>query len=143
LHASFPPMQLTTCITRAIALAATLALACGSAVLSHWTASNDGAVMKAPLAGGAATTLALLQSYPTGIAVDDASVYWTNYAGARSCALGSVMKVAIGGGRPITLASNQLYPDGIAVDATSVYWTTGVSRDLTVYDGAVMKLTPK
>ena len=53
------------------------------------------------------------------------------------------MKVAIGGGTPIPLASNQLYPDGIAVDATSVYWTTGVSRDLTVYDGAVMKLTPK
>ncbi len=106
----------------------------------YWTASNDGTVMKAPLDGGASVILALLQSYPTGIAVDDTGVYWTNYAGAGSCALGAVMMVSLGGGTPTILAADQLYPDGIAVDATSVYWTTGVSRDLSVYNGAVMKL---
>jgi hypothetical protein len=109
----------------------------------YWTASNDGTVMMAPLYGGPAVTLAVLQSRPTGIAVDGASVYWTNNAGAGSCALGSVMKLPLGGGTPTTIASNQLYPDGIAVDGTSVYWTAGVSNDLSVYNGAVMKLTPK
>jgi sugar lactone lactonase YvrE len=109
----------------------------------YWTASNDGTVMEVPIGGGTPVALASLQSYPTGIAVDGTSVYWTNYAGAGSCARGSVMKVGLAGGAPITLAADQLFPDGIAVDATSVYWTNGVSRDLSVFNGSVMKLTPK
>lgn len=109
----------------------------------YWTATNDGTVMKEPIGGGPRVLLAQLQSAPTGIAVDATSVYWTNYTGAGSCALGSVMKVPVGGGTPTAIATDQLYPDGIAVDGASVYWTTGVSRDLSTYNGSVMKLTPK
>jgi sugar lactone lactonase YvrE len=109
----------------------------------YWTATSDGTVMKASLDGGTPTTLAVAQSFPTGIAVDGANVYWTNYQGAGSCTLGAVMRVPIGGGQPTVLAANQLFPDGIAVDGASVYWTVGVSSDLSVYNGAILKVSPK
>jgi hypothetical protein len=53
------------------------------------------------------------------------------------------MKVPVGGGTAIAIATNQLYLDGVAVDDTSVYWTTGVSRNLSIYNGSIVKLTPK
>ena len=41
----------------------------------YWT--TNGAVMRVPLAGGTATTLALAQG-PEGLALDASSVYWSN-----------------------------------------------------------------
>jgi hypothetical protein len=70
--------------------------------------------------------------YPLGIAVDQESVYWTNY----EVGFGSVMQVALSGGTPITIASAQDGPFGIGVDGTSVYWTN-------VTSGSVVKATPK
>jgi sugar lactone lactonase YvrE len=77
------------------------------------------------------TTLASGQSTPNGIALDTASVYWTNSGD------GTVMKVPLGGGTPATLASGQSSAGSIAVDATSVYWVNNTAN------GTVMKLTPK
>jgi Domain of unknown function (DUF5050) len=53
----------------------------------YWTDSTDGTVMKAPLGGGAATTL-YAGDLPYAIAVDDTSVYWTSATG------GTVMRLS-------------------------------------------------
>ena len=68
-----------------------------------------------------------------GIAVDDTSVYWTNWVSD-----GAVMQMPLSGGTPTTLAPAQNRPWGVAVDATSVYWTTNTGSR-----GGVMKVTPK
>ena len=87
---------------------------------------SDGAVMKAPLAGGTAVTLAAASA--TAIATDGTSVYWGDDRA------NVVMKVPTGGGTPVTLA--QGLPMKIVVDATSVYW-----EDIPTSN--IMKVTPK
>jgi hypothetical protein len=42
----------------------------------YWTDLNGYAVMKVPIAGGSATTLAAAPGGPYGIVVDGTSVYW-------------------------------------------------------------------
>jgi len=91
--------------------------------------STNGTVMKAPLAGGAATMLASNQGGPAGITVDPSNVYWVNYTS------GTVMSVPInGGGQPTVIATNQIDAWGVAVVGSNVYWTIKNGNDL----GAVL-----
>src|SRR5699024_8147416 len=76
----------------------------------YWTTTAT--VMKVPLGGGSATTLATPPS-AVGIAIDSTSVYWTSPVGHG----GSVMKVPRAGGTSTTLASTGQNPGGIAVDS--------------------------
>jgi hypothetical protein len=83
----------------------------------YWT-TGDGKVMKAPLDGGAATTLFDDGgiSVPQGLAVDATNVYWAT--------AGAVKSVPLGGGQAMTLATGS-DATAVAVDGTHVYWTAG------------------
>jgi hypothetical protein len=87
------------------------------------TYNNDGAVLKAPLAGGSVVTLASSLPAPFNIAIDASSVYWVD--SGMTADDGAVLSVPIGGGAIATLVSGQESPLGIWVDATNVYWTNG------------------
>ena len=91
---------------------------------------TQGSVMKVPLGGGTATTLATGAPGSNGIAVDAMNVYWT--VASANDGGGSVMSVPIGGGSPTLLASAST-PTSLAVDSTSAYWIdTGTSRIMKV-----------
>jgi formylglycine-generating enzyme required for sulfatase activity len=78
-----------------------------------------GAVVKAPLTGGAATTLASNgnQAGDNFLAVDGTSIYWTVSNN------GIIEKVPLGGGWPTTLAQGMVGAQAIAADSSRVYWS--------------------
>ena len=77
---------------------------------------GNGAVVKAPLDGGAPITLASGQDLPFGVAVDALNVYWTDEDD------GTVRMLPLDGGPAATLASGQPLPTHIAVSAAGAYW---------------------
>jgi hypothetical protein len=59
----------------------------------YWTTpAGGGSVMKIASLGGNPITLASGQGFPTGIAVDETSVYWADY-GAIDHASGSIRRL--------------------------------------------------
>ena len=91
-----------------------------SATVSYSLSSGSGTKMVyvwfRDAAGGTITTILSGLNTPYGIAVDSASVYWSEADG------GTVKKMNINGGTVTTFASG-VYGYGIAVDSTNVYWT--------------------
>jgi sugar lactone lactonase YvrE len=83
--------------------------------------------MKVALDGGAPVKLVSDEGYPSSIAVDATSVYWT------SCSGDTVSKAPLDGGSPTLLASGQGCPIAIAVYGAYVYW-------LNSGPGAVMRV---
>ena len=116
----------------------------------YWTNEVDGTVMKAPLNGGSATTLAAGQNSPLTAAIDAASVYWGTADGAvmkvplgdgtsvywstYDTTGGKLMKMPVGGGTATVFATWQTGRGGlVAIDATAAYYVVaagGVSSDL-------------
>ena len=90
--------------------------------------------------GYTAVALACGQKTPSGIAVHNGVVYWTNYVAG-----GEVMSVPEAGGTPTIIATNQDFPWAIAVDDSNVYWTNydngyGPSAGGSTTSGTVMKV---
>jgi hypothetical protein len=100
---------------------------------------QDGTVMKIPIGGGTATTLASSQDAPQSVAVDSVNVYWGNTATA-----GSIMKVPIGGGAsPSALASlGTSFPVAIAVSGGNVYFTNGSLWEVSTGGGSLTMFAP-
>lgn len=102
----------------------------------YWTTSvANGAVMRAPVGGGAPSVLAGGQSLPGGLTLDAVNIYWGNQ-GSKD-----IMMAPLGGGAPVVMASGQESPRSLAVDATHVYWTDtglqGAIRKVPIAGGAV------
>jgi hypothetical protein len=62
--------------------------------------------------------LACGQDTPSGLALSNGNIYWTQYDAAQN-----IMSVPVTGGTPTVVVSNQDYPWAIAADATNIYWT--------------------
>lgn len=104
----------------------------------YWTnrgstfSSVDGSVMKMPIRGEAALTIASGQNQPRCIAVDATHVYWTNVGD------GTVMRIKIDGSSQTIIAESQNYPYGIAVNDEFVYWTNE-GPSVSSVDGDVLR----
>ncbi len=83
---------------------------------AYWVSSGDGAILRRPLAGGAADTLVQGTLAPFGLAVDDARLYWTS-------TLGSVHHAAKTGGAPELLVDGLMRPERIALGPAHVFFT--------------------
>jgi hypothetical protein len=83
-------------------------------------------VMRCPASGcgGNPTVFSSGQNYPLWVAVDEATVYWTD-AGDYQKPDGAIMKCPIAGcaGAPTMLVPGLNAPDDIVVDAAHLYWT--------------------
>ena len=113
---------------------------------------GNGQVMKAPLRGGAPTTLASDQDFPSNILADGTSVYWTTWSmgsGGELFMMGnaSIMRASPDGSKTSAVLSVELYPERlpvygeIAVDASSVYWAYEGKVDDDYVDGAVLAVS--
>jgi hypothetical protein len=95
----------------------------------YWTEEDspldgpgNGVVMGAPLAGGAATTLASGQDAPFGVAAASGQVYWANIGGQFDYGhVGSAFREPVSGGIPVTLGNYAVGPVGL--NTTSVFWS--------------------
>lgn len=89
-----------------------------------------------PIDGGTAATLATAMGFASGIAVDEASVYWVDQD------QGAVMKVAIQGGTASTLASGLKIPAGLVLHGGTLFFTdpSGDLMSVSVDGGTVSTL---
>jgi hypothetical protein len=74
--------------------------------------------MKVAKQGGPAIPIATEQASPSGVAVDDGAVYWTNTGD------GTVRKAPLGGGPIVTLASALASPRSVTIAGANAYFTT-------------------
>ncbi|HEX4338888.1 MAG TPA: hypothetical protein VH062_23440 [Polyangiaceae bacterium] len=115
----------------------------------YWLTDNG--VMKRPVAGGAAVSLATEAGGrgPSDLAIDGTSVYWTTHSDA-SPNYAAVKKMPLGGGTAVEVATMPVVDfDSIAVDATNVYWgytdyhsITTQDRDDIIYEAPLGGGTP-
>jgi sugar lactone lactonase YvrE len=88
------------------------------------TTYEEGAIMKAPIAGGAPTMIAMAGGLASNIVVDAQFVYWLDtFSPSDTCPPSTgLWKAPIGGGAATQLAQAD-FPGSLAIDAANVYFT--------------------
>lgn len=84
--------------------------------------TTGSSVKAVPRGGGTVIELAGGQTVPTGLAVDDTHVYWTNM-GSDNASDGTVSRRPKSGGNIQIIATGQAHPERIAVDGKYLFWT--------------------
>ncbi|MFO0758437.1 MAG: hypothetical protein U0359_18235 [Byssovorax sp.] len=79
------------------------------------------AVKTIPVSGGATQVIAKLDLGGTGLAVDDASIYWTSFTMWPQ--KGSIMRSPRLGGAPVMLVDDAHGIQAMGVDGTHLYWS--------------------
>lgn len=102
-------------------------------------ASSAGAIMKAPLAGGAAVTLATTSGRVRQMIVDAADIWWAELPEPGK--FGALKHVPIAGGSVETFFSKASAPMSFALSADSVFWIepVPVGGDGDVYRSTVQR----
>src|SRR5262249_48900093 len=88
----------------------------------YWTENSGAALMKMPLAGGAAVMIGASAggSGVGGLATDGVNAYWASPGNG-------LLKVPTMGGAATPLGSGSINGPGIASDTTYIYWARGSS----------------
>ncbi|HEY4117669.1 MAG TPA: hypothetical protein VGM56_07435 [Byssovorax sp.] len=107
----------------------------------YWVNRGDGFVKRADLDLSNETPLAA-GDIPFDVAVDDATIYWTEVGSSPST--GRVVRASkVDGANALPLATGQASPMGIAIDAAGVYWAN--NADGTIHaapiDGSTDEVT--
>jgi hypothetical protein len=96
--------------------------------LSHHHLEGDGGSDGAPPTLGQPIQLAQDQQSPSGIAVDETSVYWSN--ATQGMNMGTIAATAKTGGQAVRVIVSGHSPGGsVQVDMTNVYWNEGQRID--------------
>jgi hypothetical protein len=96
-----------------------LVLTANEVIFSDTTAGNVMHVAKTGLGG--ATSLAIGQNQPRGLAVDNGGLSWADSGS------GQIMRLTTGGS-PTPIATGQQSPSGMASDGTNVWWSNTVAQ---------------
>lgn len=105
-----------------------------NATYLYWTnggsgpMANDAGIMRAPLAGGAATRL-ITSTFPVGIAIDATYVYWIDADDQK------IYRALLDGTGKVTMATTGPRPSNLAVNGSYLYWINRGSSGVT--DGKV------
>ena len=105
----------------------------------YWTStpldgSSPGTIDAVSTSGGAARVVATPATRPTGLAVDDTFVYWSEVGPITSggglgvppiADQGSLSRVELVGGTPQVLATGATYPVGPVVSDNALYYSSG------------------
>ncbi len=105
----------------------------------YWVnADDDGAVMRAPVDGGAAEVLASGEKQPYGLALSQENAFFSAQTNG-----GEVRSVPLAGGASVTVATDTQQPQGLARIGQNLYWASKARGEILSVSIAEAGETPK